>query len=256
MIDLHIHSYFSPDSASGIDDIIEKAKSIGLKVIGISDHYDLEERIPFAYRINDIEVYLETLEFYSNIEGIRLLKGLEVGIQSTTSEFEDKRFDYLIYSVHGMPGVEDLSDKIQVIDYEKFYRDYFEEMLASLDKVNQPGFLGHMDYPRRYIEGNPRVPESLYGKVREIFQLLKEKDIGIEINTSNLDREFFDMLPSFELVREYVNITDGKLITIGSDAHTVDRVGKFSKKVIEMLKDLGVKTVYYCQKGKYVEIEI
>lgn len=257
MIDLHIHSHFSPDSESKIEDIIQRAKDIRLNVIGISDHYDLEERIPFAYRIDDIEAYLKALESYTNVEGIKFLKGLEVGIQSTIDGFEDKRFDYLIYSVHGMPGIDDLSGEIVVNDYEKFYNDYFNEMLLALEKVDQPGFLGHMDYPRRYLRGNPKVPESLYKKVREIFQLLKEKDIGIEINTSNMDRIFFDTLPSLELIKEYLKVVGNKrLITIGSDAHSIDRVGRFSKEVAEMLKDLEVKSIYYCQSGEYMELEL
>jgi len=252
MLDLHIHSHFSPDSESRIEDIIKKAEKMKLKVIGISDHYDLEDRVPYAYRVEDMDHYYKALEFYKeNTSEVKFLKGIEVGIQSSINGFEDDRFDYFIYSVHGLPGISDMSNEIVVKDYEKFYRDYFDEMLAALEKVHKPGFLGHMDYPRRYLKGNPEVPKSLYSKVWDIFQILKEKDIGIEINTSNMDRIVFDTLPSYELIKEYVRITGGNLITIGSDAHTVNKVGNFSEKVTEMLKDLGIKVIYYCENWEY-----
>lgn len=129
-------------------------------------------------------------------------------------------------------------------------------MLKALEKVNQPGFLGHLDYPRRYLKGNPEVPESLYRKLNDIFALLKEKSIGIEINTSNMDRIFFDTLPGYKIIREYVKVTGGELITIGSDAHSTDRIGKFSYRVVEMLKELGIKAFYYCKGGEYQELVI
>lgn len=257
MLDLHIHSFFSPDSSSKIEDIIQNARHLDLKIIGIADHYDLEERIPYAYRVKNIDEYFKSIDFYSkNTDEIIFLKGLEVGIQSTVDGFEDDRFDYFIYSVHGLPGVEDMSGEIIVENYEKFYEEYFDEMLKALEKFNQAGFLGHLDYPRRYLKGKPEVPESLYRKLNDIFTLLKEKNIGIEINTSNMDRIFFDTLPSYKLIKEYVKATGGKLITIGSDAHSAERVGKFSYKVAEMLKELGVKTVYYCKNGEYQEFMI
>lgn len=41
-IDIHIHSRFSPDSRSRPDDIVKRARSIGLGAIAVTDHDSLE----------------------------------------------------------------------------------------------------------------------------------------------------------------------------------------------------------------------
>ena len=70
----------------------------------------------------------------------------------------------------------------------------------------------------------------------EILRVLVKKGKGMEINTSGVDR-CGDFLPTEEFFRRFKEL-GGEIVTVGSDAHTADRVGQYSVRACEMMKDI------------------
>ncbi len=76
----------------------------------------------------------------------------------------------------------------------------------------------------------------------EILKYLIYNGKGIEVNTSGFDATGED-LPAKSIIKRYRELK-GDIITIGSDAHTKERIGYRIKYVIEYLKEMGFS--YIC----------
>ena len=72
----------------------------------------------------------------------------------------------------------------------------------------------------------------------EIFKNLIIKNKGIEVNTSGYAVNQTCGFPNFEQVQRYYDL-GGRIITIGTDSHTSDRVGQYVNDVKENLIKIG-----------------
>ena len=88
-------------------------------------------------------------------------------------------------------------------------------------------FLGHLDYIVRYgpYEDKTVDHQKYQDIIDEIFKTLIQKGKGIEVNTSGYRDLKTCGFPNFEQVQRYYDL-GGRIITIGTDSHTSDRVGE------------------------------
>jgi histidinol-phosphatase (PHP family) len=68
------------------------------------------------------------------------------------------------------------------------------------------------------------------------------KNKGIEVNTSGYAVNQTCGFPNFEQVQRYYDL-GGRIITIGTDSHTSDRVGQYVNDVKENLIKIGFEDV-------------
>ena len=90
--------------------------------------------------------------------------------------------------------------------------------------------LAHLTYIGKApgnVSGLPVLYANHRALVDEILRVLAKKGKGLELNTSGKDRcgAFLPDEPYFRRFREL----GGEIVTIGSDAHTADRVGQYSQ---------------------------
>jgi len=245
-VDLHNHSSFSPDSRTPMEEIVEEACIKGLKVVGISDHDDLDTSLSFNYRLRDLKGYLRNLSRLKDNSTAKILSGLEVGLQSCARIPPEGDFDYFIYSVHGIPGAKNL-------DVENVWTLYLEEAIEAISELKGPGFFGHIDFLRRYIpEHRPLDNETL---LNELLKRLIRTSIGIEINTSGWRYPYREPSPQRWIIERYLS-HGGRLITIGSDSHRREDVGSHIGDAILLLREIGIREIFYCEKMNYVPFQI
>ena len=245
-VDLHNHSSFSPDSRTPMEEIVEEACIKGLKVVGISDHDDLDTSFPYSYRLRDLEGYLKNLSRLKENSSVKILSGLEVGLQSCARIPPEGDFDYFIYSVHGIPGTRDL-------DIGNVWTLYLEESIEAISEIKGPGFFGHIDFLRRYIpEHRPLDNETL---LNELLNRLIRNGIGIEINTSGWRHPYREPSPQKWIIERYLSL-GGRLITIGSDSHRRADVGSYIGDAVLLLREIGIKEIFYCEKMNYTPFRI
>ena len=72
--------------------------------------------------------------------------------------------------------------------------------------------------------------------VAEILKQDIDDDKGIEINTASWQYGLKDTQPAREILRLYKDL-GGRIITIGSDAHTAKYVGAHIKDAMDILKN-------------------
>ena len=75
----------------------------------------------------------------------------------------------------------------------------------------------------------------------EILSLIIKKGKGIEVNTSGLDK-VGHTLPHPSIIQRYREL-GGKIITIGSDAHTTNRVGEHVSEAMRIVRECGFEEV-------------
>ena len=90
---------------------------------------------------------------------------------------------------------------------------------------------------------NKKVEYNKYQDIiDEIFKTLIAKGKGIEINTSGYAVNGNCGFPNYQQIKRYYDL-GGKIITIGTDSHTSDRVGQYTNDAVEHLKKIGFKEV-------------
>ena len=178
---------------------------------------------------------------------IHLRLGMEMGDAQKAPAHMKKlledapQFDFIIGSVHLLSerfGSEDLylyTPKDQA-EAQTALGDYLEEVLA-LAKLGGFTVLGHLTLPLRYfneMRGLHTSFDPYEAEIREILKTLIENGRGIELNVNRGNTP----LPDAKWLRIYREL-GGELITLGTDAHSPEHVGRFIRERQTLLKECG-----------------
>lgn len=254
--DYHLHSYFSGDSETPMEEMIKKGISLGLTSMCFTEHMDMdyvyikpEEQGIFELNTDSYLYELATLK--SKYEGqIKILFGVELGVQPHLRRelalyAKSFPFDFIIASSHLCNG----KDPYYPYFYEgrsdeEAYREYFTSILGNLKAFHNFDVYGHLDYVVRY--GKTKDAEYSYEKYQDILdqilETLLEKEKGIEINTGAISYQLKDLNPCTGIIRRYREL-GGEIITIGSDAHDPGNIARGFDRAASLLTECGFK--YY-----------
>lgn len=268
LADTHCHTNYSHDSQADFDDVIKSAIEKGLSSITITDHCDTEVNHEVEIP-KSVASYIRAERAKSKYaDKIKVLSGAEicyaVGYEDYGRELESlcPNFDEVIYSVHCLMH-EGKITPYSKIDFTTFTQSeiddfmmlYYETVKKSLDMYGD--ILPHLNCPYRYIKFKcgRKINDSLYEPIiKEILDLAIERNIALEINTSGIVSGV-GMQPDEWMIKYYID-RGGKMITLGADAHIPQNISAGFDKAIELLKKLGVNSVYRFEKRKPIEIKI
>ncbi len=260
LCDLHTHSNNSFDAQNTVEEMCESAIKSGLYAVAITDHCEapmigygtkceygnFDELIP-----KSISDAFAAKKKYAG--KLKVLCGIELGepmhdIELTKRALAYGASDFTLASVHNLKGMSDF----YFIDYSKVNVDeilklYFDE-LAETATFQHFDSLAHLTYPLRYIKAKTgKIPNlSAFKKqIDDIFKILIKNNKALEINVSGLFKDLKSTLPGQELVSRFKEL-GGKYITVGTDSHSVDFVGKGIREGIEVAKKAGFSnfTIY------------
>lgn len=249
-IDYHMHTRFSGDSEADPREHVKQAIALGLDEICFTDHRDFE--YPIDVFELDVDTYYQTImtlkeEFKDQIIikwGIEM--GLDMNHQDKINELINQYpFDFVIGSIHVINHTEFYYGEFFTgLSKEEAHRYFFEETLRCVQNFDCFNVLGHLDYIMRYGPYEDRMVEHTKYQdiIDEIFKTLIAKGKGIEINTSGYALNGNCGFPNFKQVKRYYDL-GGRIITIGTDSHTSDRVGQHVNDVKEKLEQMGFEDV-------------
>ena len=244
MYDFHMHSRVSFDGHDTGAALAQAALAAGLKEICFTDHLDYDPLDKMGKLDFDTEEYNAE---YDNLEvpGLIIRRGMEFGMTADNraqfrQDLQRRKFDFVLGSVH---FVDDLD-----VYYEDYWagksifqaeRRYLEATLDCVKLHDDFDVLAHLTYiAKTHCHPAPR-PVSYRDHrelIDEILRVLVQKGKGMEINTSGVDR-CGDFLPGEEFFRRFKEL-GGEIVTIGSDAHNTQRVGQYSDRACQMMKDI------------------
>jgi histidinol-phosphatase (PHP family) len=251
--DYHVHSHFSSDSKATMDEMIEKAITLGMNKICFTDHMDYdfppESGLPFVF--NPDEYFKELQEKKEKYKDqIKVLKGIELGLQPYLSErysnlLKAYDFDFAIGSSHLVNKIDPYQSKYweDKTEEEGIY-SYFQCIIENVKSNVDFHVYGHLDYVVRYAPNkNQNYSYKKYADIiDEMLKTIIHSGKGIEINTSGFKYGLGFAHPQTDLIERYKEL-GGELITIGSDGHKPEHLGYDFPKAEQLLLSIGFK--YY-----------
>ena len=250
--DSHIHTEFSADSEMKIDGALAAAKAQGCGLV-LTEHYDPDypEGMIFEFSPRDYWREYEALRGRDDDLGSGLSLGVECGLipghAVVLRDFIAKApFDQVIGSIHLVDG-EDIYKReyYQGRDKDAVFTRYFQVMGSMVRDNPFIDTLGHIDYICRvapYDEPGLEYPRY-HEYIDEGLRALVETGTVMEINTRRFgDRSVLDELAP--VYRRYRQL-GGRMVTVGSDAHTPDRVGMNIRLALDFARSLELTPVTF-----------
>ncbi len=250
MIDYHLHTPRCCHAQGSPREYLAEAELKGLTEIGFSDHFPLGM---LGYTpSNQVTMNPEELDLYirdikslkNNSNDVKIKLGIEIDYIPGT---EDKvrsllgqyNFDYVIGSIHFLgdwdfthPGHADAYQKLNI---DKIYREYFD-LLGKLCHSKLFDIVGHVDVVKKF---GYRPENGLEHYWQEIVQIFKETGMCFELNTAGREAPVGDFYPDRRLLE--LSCAAGIPVTLGSDAHSPEQVGRYFPEAIELLKSAGYR---------------
>ncbi len=270
LIDMHIHSDSSSDAEHSVTLICEKAIAKGLRAIAITDHYEAVDCEKHNNFITCRQSVFETKKARAVFNGqIVVSVGVELGSPvrnlEMTEQILNNDYDFVLASIHRIKGKKKC---LSELDYsregntpELIMARYYDEIIETAE-WNRFDALAHITYPLRYFPASKLAEYDIMQhkeQLEHIFKTVIANGKAIEINTSG--SEYItkgitgSMHPCLEILEFYKEL-GGEYVTVGSDAHDANVVGRGIAEAYDMMQAAGFKYVTYYQKHQPMPIEI
>jgi histidinol-phosphatase (PHP family) len=245
IVDYHMHLRDPAEriahTADGVDPFVETAAARGVDEIGFTEHvyYFRQTRalweLPYqtercAY---DLDAYVDAV-LEAKRRGLPVKLGLEVDYVGERQDelgaiLEPHPWDYLLGSVHWLDGlaVDSSPDAGVWAEWpvEEIWRRYFEA-LAELAASGHVDVLAHPDLPK------------IFGRRPERIAYPALDGVVLEISTNGRYKPVGELYPDLELLQ-----AAALPITLASDAHVPQNVGRDFDLALELARAAGYETV-------------
>lgn len=246
--DYHIHTYLCGHARGTIEELVESAVRKGLREVGIADHLPLtyvDDR-SLSMGPDDLPRYVEeVLRLKDKYEGrISVKLGIEADYHPPTLDdiskmLEAHPFDYVIGSVHvlGEWIFDDprTSHRFDGLDLDAFYVEY----LAAETAMAHTGLydiVGHADLAKKF---DKRASIDLSPHYQALLAGVRDAGMCYEVNTAGLRWPAGEIYPEPAFVRIAAEI--GVPVTLGSDAHCPEDVGRDFDLALELIRGAGYR---------------
>lgn len=266
--DNHVHTYFSTDSDTPMEEMLKTAIDKRFTSICFTDHmdYNFPSESDTPEFLLDVEPYFDEMKKLSEkySDRIKIRKGIELGLKKDCldkclSLTKNYPFDFIIGSTHLVDNIDPYYDIFwEGTDEKNAILRYYETTLDNVNLGADFDVYGHIDYIIRYtpkmkqLKAKGIVDDSYIDRllkdsmeiIEEILKTLISNGKGIEINTAGFKYGLGHPNPHEKVLKLYHEL-GGEIITIGSDAHECKHLAYDFEKVPEILKNCGFR--YYSE---------
>lgn len=252
MIDYHIHTALCHHAMGTMGDYLAEAGRKGLTEIGFADHFPLgllnyTPRAPVTMDPDELAGYIEDVRQLALSSGKVTVK---LGVEVDYMPGKDKKlrellsrypFDYIIGSIHFLDDW-DFTHPIYACDYQnRDLKQLFRRYFALVEEVCRSGLfdlIGHIDVIKKF---GFFPDEDLEQYWRKTASVLKETGTCLELNTAGRDAPVGEFYPHRRLLE--LCFEQGVAVTIGSDAHAPEQVGRHFPEAETLLKEIGFREI-------------
>lgn len=272
MVDYHIHTQHSIDASGTISEYCNQAVKIGLQEICFTNHCELDperddsfirfngEREPFSRKgLMKLQSEVNEARDRYKHQGLIVKFGIEVGYykgieQKLKGIIEGIDLDFVIGAIHCLDHIcidssRECKRYFDRHDASQYVENYYVSV-ASLIESGMFNSLAHIDVYKKYGRDHygTAIADVPHHLVTRIFRLIKDNHIALEINTAGMRfmQEFYPAPMLMKIAHEQ----GIKLITIGSDSHKPEDLGKDLSLATEYLKSYGFDAVHTFDKRK------
>jgi len=232
--DYHIHTEDSYDSRIKAEELIRKAIELKYDEIAITEHLDLLAQELSVFGLPSLKKYQARIAaLQRQYPQIKILTGIEIGDYHQVREFAQNLvaeldFELILGSVHFLSDHTNIALPLPQPLSNKQVEDYYRLNLALVSTCDID-VLAHLGVYKRHYPGIPDERE-VYPLIREIFGVMIERGIALEINLSALRNGYPSYLPEDHIIQLYQQ-QGGSLFSLGSDAHYLDHFDVFRDRV-------------------------
>jgi histidinol-phosphatase (PHP family) len=252
LYDHHVHSRFSWDSESPLEELVRGARKAGVGGFVLTDHLEFDPLDP-GFGHFDYEAGREAWEEVQSLTpDLKIRFGAEVSHQEKFfPEIQDflhgHRFHWVIGSVHHM-GREEISGFIARMEaegtpLEECLGPYFEACIKAVES-NLYDCLGHLDFPKRYSRRGPDLTGDFWLRhfsrpIRQALTACLDMAVFLEVNTGPYRVGFSEPYPGWAILEKYQEL-GGREVVLSSDAHRPEDVGTAYGAVVRELSRMGL----------------
>lgn len=262
--DCHNHSNCSFDGHNSILELCKKAEELKLLYIAITDHCECNQYndTKHNYKTSSKKAHEQMLKYKKDFPN--MLMGIELGqplqnLEAANEVLQSRDYDFVLASLHNLSGLDDFYFWSDVEDdYEKYLSAYLKQ-LKDMVLWGKFDSLAHLSYPLRYIKtkkGEKITFDNFHEEISEIYKIMIEKNIALEINCSGKKQENGILIPDLPLIKLYKSL-GGKLVTLGSDSHKVEYLSIGIEDGLKTLLEAGFTqyTVFINRKPVMIDIK-
>ena len=271
MQDFSFHTHtIGFDGRNTVEEMIEAAQNLGLKKLGISNHFIVYPTIKetkmyeaaarrgyqniysatFDEAIEKFKAHYEEIDRLREKSGLKIYKGMEVdffasnqwrdGFEKTV---EILKPDYLIGSAHFVEYKDTLCNshdlKNAAKEEQKLLLHKYWQNVRAAAQSNLFHFLAHLDLMKKV--GLGLGDEWIEDEWRTV-EAISSSSMRAEINTSGFKLPYGEPYPSKRILSLFAKY-DVPVI-ISDDAHNVERLGDRFDEAFEMAKQCGIRHFY------------
>lgn len=239
LVDYHIHGLGHrdfPHTVESLSRFLQAAEEKRLSEVGFADHdYYLRD-----IRFSSFEVLREMFPSVSIKVGLEVeyFPGQEM---ETVDRLAGCRFDYLIGSVHYIGewlfDHPDQTEGFKDWDIDQLYRVYFG-LVTRMARSKIFDLVGHLDLIKIFGH-RPQTP--VLKLAQPALEAIQESEMAMEINTAGWYKPVGEIYPAKELLEAAFRMNIP--ITLGSDAHIPEHVGRDLIKARDLAFKVGYRKV-------------
>jgi len=243
IVDYHMHLRDPKERVEhafeAVERFVETAAARGVDEIGFAEHvYYFRQTLPvwtLGYQtercVNDLETYVGAV-LDAKRQGMPVKLGLEVDYvgdrqDELASILEPYPWDFLLGSVHWVDGlaIDQEPGLWAVASVDEVWQRYFAA-LAELAASGHVDVLAHPDLAK------------IFGRRPERIDYPTLTGVALEISTNGLYKPIGELYPDIEFLE-----ASGLPITLASDAHVPQNVGRDLDRAVELARAAGYDTV-------------
>lgn len=248
-----------------MEDAVKRSINLGIKGLAFTDHFDVDapgDNNRFNFDPHKQQSRIDELRL--RFPSFEILKGIELGLQAGSLDKANTlagshNFDTIIASIHFVDGEDPYhGDFYSRNSPKEAYKKYILNMYECVNNFRNFDILGHFDYIVRY---SPYKEKSLsmkeYGdELDSVLRVLASGGKALEINT-NTYRERGGRTPVLDksvLIR--FRELGGEFVSMGSDAHDLERIGENFEPFTAFVKHCGFGYITHFKGRKNICIKI
>jgi len=245
LIDCHVHTALSGDSAATVDACCRAAASAALAGISFTNHVRAPDLVSRSFLDRLTSHRDEVLRCRSIYPELRIGLGVEIDYSPTAEEqirgwlrnaqeALGEPLDYVLGAIHTLRGrslidpssVALLLSPSPIPRYREYYASIAQAASSRLfDAIAHPGLIAKFS---NWLS-RPVPFEDYASEAHAFTKTLVDGDVALEINTKGLIHPVGHVYPPVEVLQTYCSRAKerGTLprVVLGSDAHSTDAVG-------------------------------
>lgn len=267
IFDSHTHSENSFDADHSVTFMCERAIDAEISGICITDHCEMRDYDKDRYEMRIVQSVFDAKKAKHIFKGrLAIMTGIELSdvlydLPLTEKVLNQFPFDMVLVSQHNSEQGEDIYysnfkewTPQELDDYLIWYFTY----LLKVAKSSQFDVMAHLTYPLRYITGTHKIAVDMRrydDLIEQILRTVAQNGCAIEINTSGLWQPLGETMPGMEYVKRYREL-GGEYITLGSDSHSADTLGRGIDTAMQMLLDAGFSYFTFYKQRQPLQMKI